>query len=202
MGQSRHTSSDSSTSASLIRRAQRADQASWEQLSKLYGPVVYEWARQTGLQSQDAADVMQEVFQSLTQNIGKFNRETASGSFRGWLWTITRNKVRDHHRRLAGREKAAGGTEAYLRLLQMAAAPPPSDSDVGRAEESGVHQRALELMKTDFELRTWQAFWQTTIEGLAPAEVAANLGVSKWTVYKARSRVLQRLREEFADLLD
>ena len=192
--------SDSSTSASLIRRVQSDDRPAWEKLSKLYGPVVYEWARQNGLQPQDAADVMQDVFQSLAKNINKFSQE-ASGTFRGWLWTVSRNKVQDHFRRKAGKDNAAGGSEAYNRLLQMPDAPPLSDSDVGQVEASGIHQRALELMKTDFEPQTWQAFWRTTIDGTSPADVARDLGVSKWTVYKARSRVLQRLREEFADLL-
>ena len=194
--------SDDSTSASLIRRVQRADRTSWERLSKLYGPVVYQWARHTGLQPQDAADVMQDVFQAVTQNIAQFDHKTSGASFRGWLWTITRNKVRDHHRQLARQAKAAGGTDAYQRLLEMAETPPESESDQGKAERSGVQQRALQLMKTDFEPQTWQAFWKTTIEGQSPSEVAADLGVSKWTVYKARSRVLQRLRDEFAELLD
>ena len=56
-------------------------------------------------------------------------------------------------------------------------------------------------MRTDFEPQTWQAFWRTTIQGESPSDVAAELGVSKWTVYKAKSRVLQRLRDEFDDLL-
>lgn len=200
MPQTPPQSRDSSTCASLIRRVQNDDRVAWERLSTLYGPVVYGWARQNGLQPQDAADVMQDVFQSLTKNIGKY-QHAANGTFRGWLWTVTRNQVRDHFRNFAGQDKAAGGSEAYRRLLQMPEIPPNRDSEAGQSEKSGIQQRALELMKTDFETQTWQAFWRTTVQGESPTDVASDLGVSKWTVYKARSRVLQRLREEFAELL-
>ena len=187
-----------SSSRSLIRRVQRNDRAAWERLSALYGPVVYEWARQNGLQPQDASDVMQDVFAALMKNIGGYSPD---GSFRGWLWTVTRNKVHDFHRRRAAREFAAGGTAAMDQLLQLPDSPPLAASNLGQEEASGVYRRALELMKTDFEPQTWQAFWRTSVGNEDPASVAAGLGVSKWTVYKARSRVLQRLREEFADLI-
>lgn len=200
MRASSEKSGEESTSASLIRRVQRHDRDAWERLSAVYGPVVYEWARQNGLQPPDAADVMQDVFQTLMQSIGRYHEQPA-GSFRGWLWTITRNKVRDHYRKRTNQEMAIGGTDAYSRLLQMSEEPPRSDSDIGKSEASGVRRRAMELMKTDFETQTWQAFWRTTINGEEPAVVAQDLGISKWTVYKARSRVLQRLRDEFAELL-
>ena len=187
------------SSRSLIRRVQRNDRQAWERLTALYGPVVYEWARQNGLQPQDASDVMQDVFASLMRSIGAY---TPDGSFRGWLWRVTRNKVLDFHRRKSARELAAGGTAAHDRLLQWPETPPLSESEVGQHEASGVYRRALELMKTDFEPNTWQAFWRTTIGEEDVTAVAADLGVSKWTVYKAKSRVTQRLREEFADLLD
>lgn len=187
-----------SSSRSLIRRVQRDDHVAWERLSALYGPVIYEWARQNGLQPPDASDVMQEVFATLMKNIGGYSPD---GSFRGWLWTVTRNKVRDFHRRRLSREIGAGGTAAYDQMQNLPDIPPLADSDVGKQETSGVHRRALELMKTDFEPNTWQAFWRTTIGNENPAAVATDLGVSKWTVYKAKSRVLQRLRDEFSDLL-
>ena len=127
---------------------------------------------------------------------------TPDGSFRGWLWRVTRNKVLDFYRRKAARELAAGGTAAHDQLQQWPETPPLDDSDVGQQEASGVYRRALDLMKTDFEPNTWQAFWRTTIGEEDVAAVAKDLGISKWTVYKAKSRVTKRLREEFADLLE
>jgi RNA polymerase sigma-70 factor (ECF subfamily) len=59
----------------------------------------------------------------------------------------------------------------------------------------------LELIQTEFEDRTWKAFWQVAVEGRPPAEVAAELGMTVGAVYIAKSRVLKRLRQEFADIM-
>ena len=85
-----------SASHSLVRRAQQQDPDAWQRISELYVPLVYGWARQTGLQSSDAADVVQEVFRTVLAKIGDFHREAPESSFRGWLWVITRNQVRLH----------------------------------------------------------------------------------------------------------
>ncbi len=189
-----------STSTSLLSRARAADPEAWRRLAALYGPVVYRWARQAGMQPDDAADVMQDVFQAVSQNIVRFDRQAGQGGFRGWLWTITRNKIRDHYRRLKGRAQAAGGTAALEQIHQLPERPPELSSQDGVVERSSVRRRALELVRGDFEANTWQAFWRTTVESETPAEVAKDLGVSVWTVYKARARVLARLREELDGL--
>lgn len=200
MNQPSHNGS-SSTETSLIRRAQEADPAAWERLSHLYGPVVYGWARTAGLQPQDASDVMQDVFQALTSKLQQFERRSDTDSFRGWLWTVTRNKVRDHFRRILRQASAVGGSTAYQDLQAFADAPPATTSNDGVVELNGVRRRALELVSGEFKSRTWQAFWRSTVEGDAAADVAADLGISVWAVYKARSRVLAKLRDEFAELL-
>ena len=69
-------------------------------------------------------------------------------------------------------------------------------SHIDRVDETGVVYRALQSIRAEFEKRTWQAFWQTTVEGRLPADVAADLGITRSTVYSAKSRVLQRLRDE------
>jgi RNA polymerase sigma-70 factor (ECF subfamily) len=62
--------------------------------------------------------------------------------------------------------------------------------------------RALRLMRSDFEPATWQACWQHVVEGKSAAAVAAALGISPRAVYVARSRVVARLRQELAGLLE
>ena len=111
-----------SISTSLLDRVKAQDQGAWQRLVKLYGPVVYRWCRRAGLQGSDAADVAQEVFQSMMIGIGGFRRRRPGDSFRGWLWTITKNKLRDHLRRRALRPRAAGGTNAH-QLIQQVTVP-------------------------------------------------------------------------------
>jgi RNA polymerase sigma-70 factor (ECF subfamily) len=153
------------------------------------------------LQPSDAADVLQEVFQAVTRGLVSFRREREEDTFRGWLWTIARNKLRDHHRRRQDRPQAIGGSEAQAQLAEIAADGPnvePTPLD----ENNLIFRRGLELVRAEFEERTWLAFLRTTVDGASPADVAAELGITVNAVYKAKSRVLARLREEFQGLLD
>jgi len=193
--------SNSQSSKSLVRRAQRADPAAWDRLVRIYSPIVYGWARGAGLQPDDASDVMQDVFHTLTTQLSKFERRTASDSFRGWLYTVTRNKIRDYFRGRRDQAQAVGGTKAQARWQEVPDGPPDETSLEGKSEIQGVRRRALELASGDFESRTWQAFWRTAVEGDGPNDVAKDLGISVWAVYKARTRVLTKLRAEFEELL-
>jgi RNA polymerase sigma-70 factor (ECF subfamily) len=162
---------------------------------------VYRWARDAGLQESDAADIMQDVFRRLTIHIGQFHHAKPTDTFRGWLWTITRNRIRDHYRDLRHQVRASGGTDAREKLEQFADQPPDAESESGSLELGGIRRRALESVRSEFDPRTWTMFWRTAVEEDRPSDVAADLGVSVWAVYKARSRVLQRLRSELEGLI-
>src|SRR5262245_4007027 len=84
-----------STASTLLRKVRGQTPGAWERLFDLYSPLVYHWARQAGLQEADAADVVQEVFRSVVLHLPGFRRERPGDSFRGWLWTITQNKLHD-----------------------------------------------------------------------------------------------------------
>lgn len=194
-------SAPESTSSSLLERVKANQPEAWERLVDLYGPLVYRWCRQSGVAADDAADVVQDVFNAVAGHMAEFRRERPGDSFRAWLATITRNKIRDHFRRLGHRPQAKGGTEAQQRLLQIPEPPDPSDPS-GRSADGLVSRRALELVRAEFEDRTWEAFWRVAVDGQAPVHVADDLGMSTHAVYKAKSRVLRRLRQSLGDLLD
>jgi len=111
------------TASSLLEQLKMAEPEGWSRLVHLYGPLVYGWCRQMGLQSQDAADVVQEVYRVVATRISDFRRERTA-SFRSWLKTITRNKVLDIWRRSQREPPGAGRTEAQMRMAQMAEPDP------------------------------------------------------------------------------
>ena len=62
--------------------------------------------------------------------------------------------------------------------------------------------RLQALVRSEFSESTWQAFTLRVLDGKTSAEVAESLGLSRNAVDVAKSRVLSRLRQEAAELLD
>lgn len=179
----------------MIERVRERDPEAWRRLARLYTPLVYRWARQCDLQASDAADVAQEVFTAVARNIDSFRHDHSEASFRGWLWTITRNQVRLHYRRSKDRPEARGGSTANFLLDQHPEEDGPSEPDALNEEASLVH-RAVALLKADFQPRTWQAFWRMVVDEESASEVGEELGMTPSAVRQAKYRVLCRLQAE------
>jgi RNA polymerase sigma-70 factor (ECF subfamily) len=189
---------DRSTSLTLLQRVRDKDEEAWRRLLHLYGPLVERWCARGGVHPADADDVRQDVFQAVAAGLDGFRRDRPGDTFRGWLKVITRNKLLDHFRRRQKQPEAQGGTDAHRQLQELAEPDLPEDTE---EDLGGLYRRALELVRGEFEERTWQAFWRAAVEGQSPAAIAADLGVTPAAVRKAKSRVLHRLREEVGDLI-
>lgn len=189
------------TSPSLLDRARAHDPEAWQKVVRIYGPLVYYWARQAGLQASDAADVGQDVFLAVSKSLAQFQHRPGE-RFRGWLWTITRNQIRKHFTKSQSQPVAEGGSTANLRLANLPLEPPSEESTDGKAELDQLKRRALLELRATFHETVWNAFWRTVVDERQPAEVASELGVSVWSVYKSRARVLQRLRVELEQLVE
>ena len=177
---------------SILIRVRSGESQAWQQLVLIYGPVVYDWGRACGLQDSDATDVMQATFTTVAARINQHS----GGRFRGWLWSIFRSRLMDHHRARAKRPVAIGGSTANLNMQKILDLPPEETEE----DRSSLLMRVLESVKEKIEEHTWTAFWRTTVENGTAADVAADLGVEVWVVHNAKSRVLKRLREELTGL--
>jgi RNA polymerase sigma-70 factor, ECF subfamily len=190
------------TSLTLLDRARANEADAWARLVMLYAPLVRHWCIAGGLQPNDVDDVVQEVCRAAFSGLAGFRRDRPGDTFRGWLRTITRTALALHFRKLARVPLGGGGSAAFVRLQEVADPAPDLPDEDSPDETRGLHRRALELVRSEFEDRTWQMFWLTTVEDREPADVAARFGVTPVAVRKAKSRVLRRLREELGDLLD
>jgi RNA polymerase sigma-70 factor (ECF subfamily) len=193
--------SQSRTSLTLLERVTAHDAAAWERLIFLYSPLVYAWCRQCGVSSHDAGDLMQEVFLTVHRTFDGFHRDQSGDTFRGWLWVITRNKVRDHFRSHEQRVQATGGTAAQVMIQQVPDEEPLESSSIVGTPQDPIYQRGLELVKSEFEDKTWKAFWRFAVDGVKAVDVASELGMSAGAVRKAKLRVMRRLQEELRDLI-
>jgi len=189
-----------STSSDLVSRLRARDGDAWQRMADLYGPLVFYWCRRAELRSDDAADVFQNVFAAVAAGIDDY-QPREGGNFRGWLWTITRSKIIDHFRRVQRDGEAAGGTAAQRQIGELPYQPAEQTDRQDRHELSALLHRGLEIVRAEFEDRTWRAFWRAAVEGDSTADIAAELGITANAVRQAKSRVLRRLRDELGEEL-
>lgn len=179
----------------LIRLRDRTDQTAWNEFVTVYGPVIYQFARNRGLQDADAADMMQDVLRSVTGAIDRLDYDPRQGRFRGWLFTITRNRVMTLLASRKGKARGTGNSD----VNSLLAAQPDQHAGVDQDWELEYRRSqtalAMEQVRTEFSDKVWTAFWKTAVDA-EPADVAGRaLGMSTGAVYVAKSRVLARLRE-------
>lgn len=182
-----------STRESLLDRVRDlADEQAWATFVELYGPPLYRFCSRRGLQEADAADVAQSVLLTVSRAIRSFRYDPARGKFRSWLGTVAANEISRHTQRLMAAIQGYGGE-------------PPADLAPfeGRAMaewevefNAHIFRSALERIRGDFSPEIWRAFAMVWLEDRSAPEVAQSLDRSPQWVYKAKFRVLRRLREE------
>jgi RNA polymerase sigma-70 factor (ECF subfamily) len=183
----------------LVRIQDPNDTVAWREFFDLYAAVVYGFARKRGLQDADAADLMQEVLRSVANHAGRLNYDRNKGTFRGWLYSVTRNKIFNFLDKRRHQVQGSGDSSAHHRLEEYAGAPVDEEA-WDREYERKTFAWAVERVKYEFHDGTWQAFWLTSVEGMSAKDVAARLTMSPGAVYVAKSRVIARLREEIRQL--
>jgi RNA polymerase sigma factor (sigma-70 family) len=187
------------TRASLLLRIRDArDSEAWSQFLEVYAPLIYGYARRHGLQDADAADLVQDVLRTVSSAVKKLNYDAKVGAFRGWLFTVARTRLSDL---VSKRQSPARGTgdSAMQQLLQNQPAAE-AEEEWNADYERRLFAWAADRVRAEIQETTWQAFWQTTVEGKSGKEVAENLGMSVAAVYLAKSRVMSRLKDELRNL--
>jgi RNA polymerase sigma-70 factor (ECF subfamily) len=186
----------------LVRLCDARDEDAWSQFVEIYAPLVYGFARKHGLQDADAADLTQDVLQAVSGGIRRLDYDPRRGSFRGWLFTVVRNKLRNF---LAAQKRPGRGTgdpDAQHRLQELPAREEDQSAWWDQEYERRVFAWAAEQVRGSFQASSWQAFWQTAVEGKTGPAVARALGMSVAAVYLAKGRVMTRLKEVIRETLD
>ena len=178
------------TRQSLLLRVQQQDRDAWTQFSEIYRPAIYRIIRRRGWQDADAQDITQLVLVKVSRAIQSFD-PTGQARFGTWLTTICRNTLVDELRRQrSGVVTDDRGAEAVSPLVEDVSA-----AEVTREHRRQVFRWAAKQAATEFTTTTWEAFWETSVNGRSVQEIAARLELSVGAVYTARSRVMQRLKQ-------
>lgn len=183
----------------LARLADPADHQAWSEFDVIYRPLIYRVARAKGLQHADADDLTQEVLTAVGRAIDSFD-PVAGGSFRSWLYQITRNLAINHLTRRRD-PPGSGDTDVQRMLLQQPERIDDQTESLFQLEyRRSLFQHAASRVQPQFSEPTWRAFWLTAVEQRPIEEVAKALNKSPGAVRVARCRVLARLRTEVANI--
>jgi RNA polymerase sigma-70 factor, ECF subfamily len=100
------------------------------------------------------------------------------------------------------RERPEGGTAAGDRLAQLADPASGLSRQWDADHDRHVARRLMDLLEPEFSPATWAAFRRQVVDGLSASAAAAELNTTVNAVLLAKSRVLRRLRDEAAGLID
>ncbi len=190
------------TSVSLLGRLAGAPtDDDWRRLDDLYRPLLRVWLARAGVVASDVDDLVQEVLLVVVRKIAGFERR-GQGAFRAWLRAVLANEVRDYFRGQKYRPTATGDSDILRRLDELESPDSALSRLWDREHDQHVAASLMQRVQGDFSPATWQAFHQYVLQGEPAAQVAAELGLSLNSVLLAKSRVLKRLRQEAAGLVE
>lgn len=185
----------STTRTSLIERARDLrDPAAWGEFDQLYRPLLMRYARRRGLAEDEADDVAQQCLQVVVERIADFRRRK---SFRGWLRRIVDHKV---SHQIARNHQAR---QADTAVLDGAASTELTPPELWERHWMQTHLLyCLAGVRDDFGAHTIRAFEMYVFEERSVAEICEALGMTANQVYVAKSRIMKRLRERYAALME
>jgi len=182
-----------STRVSLLARVRDlGDAEAWERFYELYAPLLQRFARGLGLSASDAQEVRDQCLAVLARELPRFDYDPARGSFKSWLYRVARAKVVDLRRE----QRPAEGAD-WSRCAAHEPEPGAHWDSVWTAEHLLY---ALERVRPDVSARDFRAFEMLLVDDVSVDEVARALAMNANQVYKAKSRILARVRAKLRTL--
>lgn len=177
----------------LLAKLRRGDPEAFEVLVREHQDRVYDFCVRMLGDREEASDLVQEIFVSVHQNVGKFREDSKLST---WIFRISKNqcinRLKYLKRRGRGRSEEYGevGEDA---LMNAMGAPQGPDAALEVARERARVQWAISQLEPDARMLVALR----DIEGLSYEEIIEITELAEGTV---KSR-LHRAREKLADLL-
>jgi RNA polymerase sigma factor (sigma-70 family) len=197
------------TRRSLLSRIKNPEDArSWREFYDTYHRLIRAIAVRAGLSADEAEDAVQDTLICVSKNIGKFNTDPARGSFKNWLFTLTRCRVEDLRRKLRRQPIALADLEARDLGVDTAATavehriPDPAATPAEHLDQAwdeewrrNLQETALEILRHQVKPRHYQIFFLSVIKQQSALTVARGLGTNIGLVYVVKHRLLGKFRQ-------
>ncbi len=156
----------------------------WEEVARVYGRKIYNFAYRLTGNPADANDLVQEVLVRVRRGLDSYQ----PGSFEGWLWRITRNAFLDEVRKRKRRPTVPLPDEVDRWDLAKA---DPADVEYARISLGDDIQKALLELPVEFR----ESVVLCDVVGLSYEEIAKAVAVPIGTVRSRIHRGRKMLRE-------
>ena len=187
----------------IMRLGDWKDQRSWDEFYRTYWRLIYSVALKAGLREDEAWDVVQETVLTIAKQSLKNTYDPERGSFKMWLWNVTRWRINDQFR-MRGKAPLPPTSTGENTTVREPVENVPDTSDNNFSEiwerewQQNVMKAAIERVKMRVSPRQFQIFDYNVLQGLNATEVRRRLGVSMAQVYLAKHRVGAILKKEIA----
>lgn len=189
------------TRATLLGRIKNwSDQTSWQEFFDIYWRLIYGVARKAGLSDAEAQDVVQETMVSVAKHMPAFKYDPALGSFKAWLFNLTRWRIVDQMRKRGPIVRRPENDEDPARTATIERIADPNSPDWAAICDADwaktVLDAAMARVKYRLDPQKFQIF-DFYVNRQWPAEkVAQTFKVNVNQVYLVKSRVTEMLRDE------
>lgn len=199
---------DNKTSTAFLVQLQDRDSEAWKDFMELYVPLIQYWCRRKKnvLTRQERQDILQEVLHKVSMSIEKFDHTQKERNFRGWLRRITENRIYDYFQEKAKNEDVARlySDPNHLNIPVPSPATRKPGDVIDPEEEAGEQlvllKQILNRIKPEFREKSWDVFHLLLVAEKDSSEVAETMNMNGDAVRQIRSRILKRIREEYAKL--
>ena len=186
----------------IMRLGDWKDQKSWDEFYRTYWRLIYSVALKSGLREDEAWDVVQETVLTIAKQSVKGMYDPKKGSFKMWLWHITRWRINDQFRQRR-KDTASSVPSPEGKEKEPLADIPDTSGDTfatiwDREWQNNVMKAAIERVKMKVSPQQFQIFDYNVLRGMSALEVRNKLGVSIAQVYLAKHRVGGVLKKEVA----
>ena len=186
----------------IMRLGDWKDQRTWDEFYRTYWRLIYSVALKAGLREDEAWDVVQETVLTIAKQSLRNAYDPERGSFKMWLWNVTRWRINDQFRQRGKAPQQANTAEDAATTTREPVENVPDTSSNNfsqiweREWQQNVMKAALERVKMRVSPRQFQIFECNVLQGMNATDVRRLLGVSMTQVYLAKHRVGSVLKKE------
>lgn len=169
------------------------DQRAWSEFVAVYTPMIVRYCRYHRLQDADVADTVQDVLSILYKQVSTYDPNR--GRFRWWLKTIVDRAAI----RTSGKKNGRLPIDEKV-TADVANVPSKDDAAWLEIHAQEIGAAALARVRNEFDSRDMAIFEKLWFDGQPPDAVSQEFEVPIEKVYRTKSKILRRLRENCIDL--